>query len=134
MYRVIWCFWRRDLKGHQHNVKLPNAVSMTGQRRIPVENKLFFGDQRPTIFFLCLVEEVFVVCFPYYVRYHLVFFSGQHIFHQFRQQTFFFCPHFQQTFFFSFILAPPPQISNGASLRCIDAPRYDSRLRRAWSG
>ena len=27
-------------------------------------------------------------------------FSGQHIFHQFRQQTFFFCPHFQQIFFF----------------------------------
>ena len=44
-------------------------------------------------------------------------FSGQHIFHQFRQQTFFFCPHFQQTFFSDFcgdklfisiFLAPPP--------------------------
>ena len=48
-------------------------------------------------------------------------FSGQHIFQQFRQQTFFFCPHFQQTFFsdfcgdklffsqfFSSQLPPPP--------------------------
>ena len=67
-----------------------------------MENKLFFGDQRPTIFFLCTIEEIFGICFPYYVRYHLVFFSGQHIFHQFRQQTFFFCPHFQQTFFSDF--------------------------------
>ena len=29
-------------------------------------------------------------------------FSGQHIFHQIRQQTFFYCPHFQQTFFSDF--------------------------------
>ena len=29
-------------------------------------------------------------------------FSGQHIFHQFRQQTFFFRPHFRQTFFSDF--------------------------------
>ena len=29
-------------------------------------------------------------------------FSGQHIFHQFRQQTWFFFPHFQQTFFSGF--------------------------------
>ena len=41
-------------------------------------------------------------------------FSGQHIFHQFRQQTFFFCPHFQQTAFvatkylFQFFSRPPP--------------------------
>ena len=34
----------------------------------------FFGDQRPTIFFLCFVEGFFVVCFPYYVGYHSVFF------------------------------------------------------------
>ena len=39
IYRVIWCFWLRDFKGHQHNaasentVQSPNAVSMTGQRR-----------------------------------------------------------------------------------------------------
>ena len=44
-------------------------------------------------------------------------FSGQHIFHKFRQQTYFFCPHFQQTFFsnfcgdklfLSFFFQPPP--------------------------
>ena len=77
-------------------------------------------------FFLCFVEEIkflfFVVCFPYYVRYYLVFFSGKHIFHQLRQQTIFSCPHFQQTFFltfvrqsifFNFFLAssPPPDIN-----------------------
>ena len=49
-------------------------------------------------------------------------FSGQHIFHQFRQQTFFFCPHFQQTYFLIFVatnyffqfysnkIPPPPDI------------------------
>ena len=50
-------------------------------------------------------------------------FSGQHIFHQFRQQTFFLLTFsWPQTIFFNFILAPVappprPQISNGASLR-----------------
>ena len=47
----------------------------------------FFGDQRPTIFFLCFVEEMifFVVCFPHFAHDMLTFggFSGQHIFHQF---------------------------------------------------
>ena len=39
MYRVVWCFWRRDGKRHPHNaavkntVQSPKAVSMTGQRR-----------------------------------------------------------------------------------------------------
>ena len=45
-------------------------------------------------------------------------FSGQHIFHQFRQQ-FFFLPTFflwRQTIYFIFFLPPPPLISNGASL------------------
>ena len=53
------------------------------------------------------------------------------MFHQFRQQTFFFCPHFQQFFFLTFVATtyffqfyfrppPPPQISNGASLNIID--------------
>ena len=39
MYRVIWCFWRRDGKRHPHNNaavrkhgKSPNAVSFSGQR------------------------------------------------------------------------------------------------------
>ena len=57
----------------------------------------------------------FVVCYPYYVRFGV--FSGQHIFHQFRQQTILLCQHFQQTFFFgllwrqtiylNFFLGPP---------------------------
>ena len=35
-------------------------------------------------------------------------FSGQHIFYQFRQQTFFFCPHFgDKLFFFKFSMPPP---------------------------
>ena len=63
-----------------------------------VENKFFFGDQRPTFFFY-VMSKFFVVCFPYFVRYHLVFFSGQHIFHQFRQQTFFSAPIFNKLFF-----------------------------------
>ena len=87
---------------------------------------LFFSDQRPTIFFLCFVEENFCHMLSLLCRLPFGVSSGQHIFHQFRQQTFFFCPHFQQTFFsdfcgdklffFKFNLAPPPQISNGASL------------------
>ena len=43
-------------------------------------------------------NEIYVVCFPYYVTLTFGGFSGQHILHQFRQQTFFFCPHFQQIF------------------------------------
>ena len=71
------------------------------------KNCLFFGDQRPTISFYVSSKKLnfffFVVCFPYYVRYYLVFFSGKHIFHQLRQQTIFSCPHFQQTFFLTFV-------------------------------
>ena len=69
-----------------------------------------------------------VVCFPYYVGDHLVFFSGLHIFHKFRQQSFF-LPTFSTNFFFwllwrqifvfNLFLASPPQISNGASLTLI---------------
>ena len=86
---------------------------------------IFFCDQRPTIFFLCCVEEIFCRMLPLICTLPLGVFSGQHIFHQFRQQTFFFCPHFQQTFFltfvatnyfFQFFSTPPPQILNGASL------------------
>ena len=29
MYRVIWCFWRRDLKGHQHNVAVRKYGTIT---------------------------------------------------------------------------------------------------------
>ena len=91
----------------------------------PVGNKFFFGDQRPTIFFYVSLKKFFVICFPYYVRYRLVFFVFNIFFINF-DNILFFCPHFQQTFFFwllwrqtiffNFNLAPPPQISNGASL------------------
>ena len=77
-------------------------------------------------FLLCFVEEICCRTLSLLCTLPFGVFSGQHIFHQFRQQTFFFCPHFQQTFFsdscgdklfFSFFfLPPPPQISNGASL------------------
>ena len=39
MYRVIWCFWRRDgkrlriMQQSENTVQSPNAVSKTGQRR-----------------------------------------------------------------------------------------------------
>ena len=49
IYRVIWCFWLRDGKGHQHNeavsntVQSPNTVSMTG-RRLWVNIETAFGE------------------------------------------------------------------------------------------
>ena len=64
------------------------------------KQSFFFGDQRPTIFFLCFVEEIFCRMFSLLCTLQFGVFSGQHIFHQFRQKTFFFCPHFQQNFFF----------------------------------
>ena len=55
-------------------------------------------------------------------------FSGQHIFHKFQQQTFFFCTHvqqtglfllfWQQTFFFIFFLGLPPDIDQTDKLNC----------------
>ena len=68
----------------------------------PVESKLFFGDQRPTIFFLCYVEEIFCRMLSLLCTLLFGVFSCQHIFYQFRLQTFFFCSHFQQTFFSDF--------------------------------
>ena len=93
--------------------------------------KTFFSPPQEAIFFLaiCLDTSIFFIIFFEELNFFyrrptpsllctLPFggFSGQHIFHQFRQQTFFFCPHFQQTFFFNFFRSPPPQISNGYSL------------------
>ena len=53
-------------------------------------------------FFLCFVEEIFCHMLSLLCTLPFGVFSGQHIFHQFRQQTFFFYPHFQQTFFSDF--------------------------------
>ena len=91
----------------------------------PVQNKFFFGDQRPTIFFYIMSKKFFEVCFPYYVRYHLVFFLVNIFFINFDNKLFFSAHIFsklffwflwRQTIFLNFNLAPPPQLSNGASL------------------
>ena len=89
--------------------------------------KHFFLAMNIRQFFLCLVEEMkylfFVVCLPYYVRYHFMFFWST-CFHQFRQQTFFsgqistnffFLTFVATNFFFSssssdLALAPPPSV------------------------
>ena len=65
----------------------------------PVENKVFFGDQRPTIFFSCYVEEFFCRMLSLLCTLPFGVFSGQHIFHQFRQQTFFSAHIFNKLFF-----------------------------------
>ena len=81
----------------------------------PRENNFFFCDQRPTIFFLCLVEEIFcrrVYAFP--VRYHLVFFLVNIFFINFDNKLFFSAHIFNKLFFLTFVatnyffLAPPP--------------------------
>ena len=84
----------------------------------PRENNLFFfGNQRPTIFFLCFVEEFFCHMLSLLCRLPLGVFSGQHIFHKFRQQFFFsahifnklFFPTFAATnYFVQFFSTPPP--------------------------
>ena len=83
----------------------------------------FFRDQRPTIFFFCYVKNFFCLMLSLLCTLPFGVFSGQHIFHQFRQQPFF-LPPFSKNFFFwllwrqtiFFQPPPPPQISNGASL------------------
>ena len=95
----------------------------------PQENN-FFGNERPTIFFMFRRRnKISLFCRMPSLLCRLPFrgFSGQHLFHQFRQQTFLFSDHipnkllfltFVSTnfFFIFFLAAPPPQISNGASL------------------
>ena len=53
---------------------------------IPPQENIFFCDELQTNFF-CFVQKTeisdFVVCLPYHVRYHLLVYSGQHIFHQY---------------------------------------------------
>ena len=79
------------------------------------KTSFLLGDERPTIF-LCSVEEFFVVCFPYYVRYHLVFFWSAYFssnsttifFSAYIFTNFFFWLLWRQTIFFNFILGPPP--------------------------
>ena len=62
----------------------------------------FFGDQHPTIFFYVSLENFFVICFPYYVRYHLVFFLVNIFFINFDNKLFFSAHIFNKLFFSDF--------------------------------
>ena len=108
-----------------------------GGARVCVACKLyFFTSERKQAFFwrstfdnffLCFVEEIFCRMLSLLCRLPFGVFSGQHIFHQFRQPTFFsaqilkklfFLLLWRQSIFFNFFYPPPPpQISNGASLK-----------------
>ena len=65
-------------------------------------NFFFTSGGKQASFFVCFVEEFCCPMLSLLCTLPFGVFSGQHIFHRFRQQTFFFCPHFQQTFFFDF--------------------------------
>ena len=99
-----------------------------GGARVFVACKFFFYRSEITIFFWainvrqCFVEEMKYLFFCRMLSLLCTStfggLSGQHIFHQFRQQTFFFCPHFNKLFFpdlrgdkylFHFFLPPPPR-------------------------
>ena len=84
-----------------------HTIRYLGGRRVFVVRKLFLNFfWKKTIFFLRSTSDNFFLCFQFFCRMLSLLctlpfgiFSGQHISHQFRQQTFFFCPHFPQTFF-----------------------------------
>ena len=59
----------------------------------------FFWQSTSNNFFLCFVEEIFCRMLPLLCRSPFGVFSGQHIFHKFRLQTFF-LPTFSTNFFF----------------------------------
>ena len=77
----------------------------------------FFWRSTSDNFFLCFVEYIFCRMLSLLCTLPFGVFSGQHIFHQFRQQTFF-LPTFSTNFFFltlvatnyffQFFSAPPP--------------------------
>ena len=76
------------------------------------------------LFCLCFVEEIFCCMLSLSCTLPFGVFSGQHIFHQFRKKLFFSAHIFNKLFFSDFCgdklffsSPPPPQISNGASLR-----------------
>ena len=88
-----------------------------GGARVFVPCKLFFYLREKTIFFLvinvrqffflCSVEEIFCRMLSLLCRLRLGLpfgvFSGQHILHQFRQQTFFSAHIFHKLFFLTFV-------------------------------
>ena len=73
----------------------------------PGGKQVFFWRSTSDNFLLCYVEKKICRMLSLLCTLPFGVFSGQHIFHQFRQQTFFFCSHSPP---------PPPQISNDASL------------------
>ena len=88
-----------------------NLLCLLGRPRVHVDcifltlqENIFWGSERPTNLFYVSEISDFVACLPYYVPYGIILllYSGQHIFHQFRQKPFF-CPHFQQPFFLTLV-------------------------------
>ena len=102
----------------------PLDIWRGGGARVLVACNLFFYLREKTIFFSAInvrqfffyvsAKKFFVLCFPYYVGYHSVFFLVKIFFINFANKLFF-CPHFRQTFVFPdfcchklFFSSPPP--------------------------
>ena len=70
---------------------------------LPLRKNIFFWRSPSDNFFLCSAEEI--VCPMLFLLCRLPFgvFSGQHIFHKFRQQTFFSAHIFNKLFFLTFV-------------------------------
>ena len=62
----------------------------------------FFWQSTSDNFFLCTVEDIFCCMLSLLCRLPFGVFSGQHIFHKFRQQFFFSAHIFNKLFFFDF--------------------------------
>ena len=79
---------------------------------LPRENNLFLGRSTSDNFFFMFRRRIFCRLLSLLCTLPFDVFSGQHIFHQFRQQSFLFCPHFQQSFWWRqaifYNLSPPP--------------------------
>ena len=69
----------------------------------PVVNKLFLAINVRQFFFYVSSKNFFVVCFPYYVRYYLVFFLVNIFFINFDNKLFFSAHIFNKLFFLTFV-------------------------------
>ena len=97
---------------------------------------IYFFAMNVRHFFFFFVEELKYIFLPYafsimYVT--ICGFSGQHNFHQFRQQTFFSDHIFNKLFFLTFVainffslFSSPPPISNGTSLKWLSTCQPES--------
>ena len=100
----------------------------------------FFYLREKTIFFLAInvrqfyfydsSKNFFVVCFSYYVRYHLVFFLVNIFYSNFDNKLFFSAHIFNKLFFLPFVATnyfflapPPPDIKWCVPKKCIFMPR-----------